>query len=116
MYKVIKKLEVCGAHRLELPYESKCKNLHGHNWKIEICLSAEKLNSCGMVADFALIKKGIEEKLDHKNFNDVVNFNPTAENLAFWIASYCEGEFSCNCDWVKVEESENNTACYAKSK
>ena len=34
MYKIIKKMEVAGAHKLELPYESKCSNLHGHNWNI----------------------------------------------------------------------------------
>ena len=31
MYYVSKRMEVAGAHRLDLPYESKCSNLHGHN-------------------------------------------------------------------------------------
>lgn len=36
MYYIKKELEVSGAHRLCLDYESKCEQLHGHNWIIII--------------------------------------------------------------------------------
>jgi len=29
-------MEIAGAHRLELDYESKCSNLHGHNWIVTV--------------------------------------------------------------------------------
>ena len=36
MYEVIKTLEISAAHKLSLPYESKCTSLHGHNWYITV--------------------------------------------------------------------------------
>ena len=38
MYKITKKMVVAGAHKLCLPYESACQNLHGHNWVITVTL------------------------------------------------------------------------------
>ncbi|MBR5271649.1 MAG: 6-carboxytetrahydropterin synthase, partial [Clostridia bacterium] len=32
MYEVRKRLEISAAHKLALNYDSKCTNLHGHNW------------------------------------------------------------------------------------
>jgi len=31
MYYVSKRLEVAGAHKLRLSYDSPCQNMHGHN-------------------------------------------------------------------------------------
>ena len=67
MYYVRKSLEVSASHQLKLDYESKCENLHGHNWNIEIYLKSEKLDKNGMVMDFTIIKKKIMDKMDHKN-------------------------------------------------
>ena len=116
MYKITKKLEVAGAHKLELPYESKCKSLHGHNWLITVELQSEELTEYGMVMDFTHIKKLIHEPLDHSYINDVIpGINPTAENIAKWIADRLTGEFDgiyVVCTRVEVEESPNNTAIY----
>ena len=116
MYKITKKLEVAGAHKLELPYESKCSNLHGHNWIITVELQSEELTEYGMVMDFTHIKKLIHEPLDHSYINDVIpGINPTAENIAKWIADRLTGEFDgiyVVCTRVEVEESPNNTAIY----
>ena len=116
MYKITKKLEVAGAHKLELPYESKCSNLHGHNWIITVELQSDKLTEYGMVMDFTHIKKLIHEPLDHSYINDVIpGINPTAENIAKWIADRLTGEFDgiyVVCTRVEVEESPNNTAIY----
>ena len=32
MYTVRKRIEISASHSLKLSYESKCENLHGHNW------------------------------------------------------------------------------------
>ena len=116
MYKITKKLEVAGAHKLELPYESKCSNLHGHNWIITVELQSDKLTEYGMVMDFTHIKKLIHEPLDHSYINDVIpGINPTAENIAKWIADRLTGEFDgiyVVCTRVEVEERPNNTARY----
>lgn len=57
MYYVSKRMEIAGAHQLKLPYESKCSNLHGHNWIITVYCKSEKLTTYGMIVDFTKIKK-----------------------------------------------------------
>lgn len=107
MYLIQKRLEISGAHSLTLDYESKCKNLHGHNWQIEIFCASGSLNKNGMVIDFTEIKRMISDKLDHKNLNDVFSFNPTAENIARWICDEIPQAYM-----VEVQESEGNIAVY----
>lgn len=107
MYYVSKRMEIAGSHQLKLNYESKCQNLHGHNWIITVYCKAETLNENGMVADFAKIKNQIHGYLDHQNLNTLFDFNPTAENIAKWIC----GEVA-ECYKVEVQESEGNIAIY----
>ena len=107
MYYVTKRLEISASHRLELDYESKCTCVHGHNWIITVYCRAENLNSNGMVTDFTTIKSLVMDKLDHAMLNDVLPFNPTAENLARWIVDVVP-----NCYRADVQESEGNTASY----
>ncbi len=85
MFYVSKRMVVAGSHRLTLPYDSKCSNLHGHNWVITVFCKAEKLNASGMVADFTHIKRAVHDTLDHANLNELLDFNPTAENIARWV-------------------------------
>ena len=105
MYTVIKTLEVSGAHSLTLPYDSKCKNFHGHNWQIKVTCRSDRLNESGMVIDFMRIKE-IVSRLDHANINDVLSgMNPTAENIARWLCDEIP-----HCVRVEVQESEGNIA------
>ena len=107
MYYVSKRMEIAGAHRLTLDYESKCQNLHGHNWIVVVYCKSKELNHNGMVVDFKHIKNMISDKLDHQYINEIVNFNPTAENMAKWIHDQIP-----NCYKVSVQESEGNIAIY----
>lgn len=81
MYTVIKRMEISASHSLKLSYRSKCENLHGHNWIITVYCRSEVLNEDGMVVDFTHIKETVMGRLDHRNLNEVVSFNPTAENM-----------------------------------
>ncbi len=110
MYEIRKRLEISAAHRLTLDYDSKCSELHGHNWIVDVFLRSETLNANGMIIDFADIKSKVMCRLDHKVLNDVVDFNPTAENMARFI---CE-ELQPFCYRVDVQESADNIASYIK--
>lgn len=102
-------MEISAAHSLKLSYPSKCENLHGHNWIITVYCRSEELNADGMVIDFSHIKEAVKKKLDHQNLNEVLPFNPTAENIARWICDQLPV-----CYKVEVKESESNTAIYEK--
>ncbi len=94
-------------------YDGKCRNLHGHNGKVIITLSASTLDEQGMVADFSLLKKSvspwIDSELDHRmllhkddpfaallaQLGDPVKLldcHPTAENIARLIYEFAKGE------------------------
>ncbi|MDO4172859.1 MAG: 6-carboxytetrahydropterin synthase [Prevotellaceae bacterium] len=109
MYYISKTMEIAGCHRLTLSYESKCEQLHGHNWVVTIHCKARELNKDGMVTDFTQVKERIHGYLDHGNFNELLPFNPTAENIARWICEQVP-----HCYRVEVQESVGNTAVYEK--
>lgn len=123
MFRVSKRMEIAGSHRLELPYESPCTRLHGHNWIITVHCESDSLDENGMVIDFQTIKKIIHGKLDHQNLNEVFDFNPTAENIAYWISEEINKELRkrntsnirvVRCYQVDVQESEGNVATYRR--
>ncbi len=92
MFELKVKSKFAGAHQLTMVGE-KCENLHGHNWKVEVCVTGEKLNSAGVLADFGDIKKAVRNvvdgELDHKFLNELDMFKdmqPTSERIAVYIA------------------------------
>lgn len=107
MYYITKRIEIAACHRLNLSYDSPCQNLHGHNWIIKVYCKAKQLNKNGMVCDFKSIKKKIHGYLDHGNLNELLSFNPTAENIAKWITEQIP-----ECYKAEVQESEGNIAIY----
>jgi 6-pyruvoyltetrahydropterin/6-carboxytetrahydropterin synthase len=82
--------DMASAHFLR-GYQGKCKDLHGHTWKIEVVIASDRLDAIGMVADFAILKKQFKDFLtaiDHVCLNDLPYFqavNPTTENIAKYI-------------------------------
>ena len=97
--------DFASAHTLR-NYPGACSRMHGHNWKVELEIVANKLNELGIAIDFKAMKKSTNEvcdRLDHQYLNDIAPFdiiNPTAEN----IAAYLYGEIGrlINTDFVKV--------------
>lgn len=85
---VSKEFTFDAAHHLHA-YEGKCKNLHGHTYKVVFGVSAIP-NEIGIAADFGEIKKiwqdHIKGWLDHRYLNDTLPpMNTTAENMVVWL-------------------------------
>jgi 6-pyruvoyltetrahydropterin/6-carboxytetrahydropterin synthase len=108
------------AHKLKMVAQ-KCENLHGHNWKVEVCVAGETLDEAGVLMDFGDIKKYLAEimqKLDHKYLNELDYFEggqPTSENIAIFIAKELQASIdhtSVKVSRVNVWESENACASY----
>ena len=121
MYELKVVTHFAAAHQLKM-VSRKCENLHGHNWKIEVCLSGEKLNPAGVLMDFGEIKKEIDvimSELDHKFLNELEFFSddhpPSSENVARFIAEVLQRKFDN--DHIRISsitawESENACAKY----
>jgi 6-pyruvoyltetrahydropterin/6-carboxytetrahydropterin synthase len=120
MYELKVVSRFAAAHQLRMVTE-KCENLHGHNWKVEVYLSGEKLNPAGVLMDFGKIKAHLSEvinSLDHTFLNDLACFhgsNPSSENIARYIATELASQISepgTAVSRVSVWESEDACATY----
>ena len=109
------------AHQLKM-VAKKCENLHGHNWKIEVCVAGEKLNDAGILVDFGELKQNVSEimkTLDHNFLNELDYFDdnnpPSSENIALYIANSLQTMLkdpNVRVTSVTAWESENACATY----
>lgn len=71
------------AHQLYDLEGSKCQNLHGHTYKLEVTVSGKVTGKVPMVMDLhelKLIIMKVIDQVDHQNLNILWNLdNPTAE-------------------------------------
>ncbi|MFA4984423.1 MAG: 6-carboxytetrahydropterin synthase QueD [Candidatus Omnitrophota bacterium] len=116
MYSVKVEANFSAAHNLR-NYKGKCEALHGHNWKVEVALTGDKLDKAGMVMDFKKLKaelKAVLDKLDHGYLNNGAYFrkvNPTSENIARYIYERLKARLKKLAS-VTVWESDNCAASY----
>jgi len=115
-------------------YDGKCKNIHGHRWRVVLEVSKENLDDGGMVIDFTDLKhelKNFADTLDHAfiiekgslryethkalledDFKIVeVDFRPTAENFAKYIFDEFKNK-GYDVRAVEVYETPKNCARY----
>ncbi len=115
MYKISKQFAFSASHILEgLPQEHPCSRLHGHNYVITVHLCADSLNDVGFVKDYRdldNVKKYIDNTLDHRHLNDIIPFNPTAENIAKHLYDIFKTEIP-ELYAVEVSETPKTTAIY----
>lgn len=121
MYKLMIETDFASAHQLR-GYKGKCEVLHGHNWKVQVFVTAEKLNEIDIAIDFSELKritKEIISQLDHKFLNEIYPFteiNPSSENIAFWIYKSLKDRLSdypnISVSAVTVWESDTASATY----
>jgi len=117
MYELKVVTSFAAAHQLTM-VGSKCENMHGHNWRIEVYLTGEKLNAGGVLVDFGEIKAHLAEvmeKLDHKFLNELEYFsdgNPSSENIAYFVATELQTRMDNSSARVsKVAAWESDDAC-----
>ena len=114
-------------------YNGKCRNIHGHRWRVVIEIAGENLDD-GMVVDFTDIKaalKALTDNLDHslvmekdtlkpQTYECLVNegfrimimdFRPTAENFAKYFFDEIKNK-GFNIRAAEVYETPNNCARY----
>ena len=130
-----RRLEFDAAHRVKR-HESKCKNLHGHRYVLEITVSAPELDALGRVVDFGVLKEKlglwIDENWDHQtilweedqSLGSAISsetsqpiyylpYNPTAENMAkYLLENICPKLFVAplKVERIKLWETPNCSA------
>lgn len=85
------------AHQLP-NHDGKCRNLHGHSYKVEVLAAGDLIEDAGspkegMVVDFSDVSRVFKERIhrvcDHQFLNDVL---PVPVTTAEWIAHWILGE------------------------
>ena len=120
MYKLTIRTSFAAAHNL-INYQGDCENLHGHNWKVDVAVTARELDKAGLGIDFKVLKgeaNVVINELDHKYLNEnpaFVTVSPSSENISRYL--YYRLSERLNNDNIKVEsvavwESDNASACY----
>ena len=103
-------------------YKGKCENVHGHNYRVQITVAGEQLDSTGLLVDFIDLKRLTDEViayLDHRFINDLAPFdvlNPSAENLAKYFHDRVSAGFprdaGTRISEVRVWETDTSSAVY----
>jgi len=88
--KIFKTFTFDSAHFLpHVPDGHKCKNTHGHTYRLTVHFEGPLHQELGWVEDFADIKKVVKpivDQLDHQLMNDIEGLeNPTCEAIAIWL-------------------------------
>jgi 6-pyruvoyltetrahydropterin/6-carboxytetrahydropterin synthase len=117
MYELKVITRFAAAHRLTM-VGAKCENMHGHNWKIEVVLQGDRLNSAGVLMDFGDVKallRDIIARLDHQFLNELPMFaggQPSSERIAAFVADQLQQALEVPAVSVsRVSAWESEDAC-----
>ena len=120
MYELKVITRFAAAHQLTM-VGTKCENMHGHNWKIEVFVAGENLDGAGVLVDFGVIKKHVADimsLLDHKYLNELTFFEqkqPSSENIAYLVATELQqriDDSAVRVSRVTAWESDDAAATY----
>ncbi|MBZ5672173.1 MAG: 6-carboxytetrahydropterin synthase QueD [Acidobacteriia bacterium] len=120
MFEISVEYTFAAGHALR-GYKGKCENVHGHNYRVQVMVNGEQLDSTGLLMDFVDLRRGIKglvERLDHRFLNDLAPFdkvNPSAENLAKYFSDELEPqvrERGLQVQAVTVWETDTTSATY----
>jgi 6-pyruvoyltetrahydropterin/6-carboxytetrahydropterin synthase len=117
MYELKIITQFAAAHQIR-GIEGGCERLHGHNWKVEVFVSGDKLDENGLLIDFRDIKDKTEtlmEELDHKFLNELepfITLNPSSENVSRYVYEALSRQL--NTDTIRISKItvwESDSAC-----
>ena len=120
MFEISVEYTFAAGHALR-GYKGKCENVHGHNYKVQVMVGGDQLDSTGLLLDFVELRatiKGLVERLDHRFLNDLQPFdrlNPSAENLAKYFYDELAPkvrERGQQIQAVKIWETDTTSATY----
>jgi 6-pyruvoyltetrahydropterin/6-carboxytetrahydropterin synthase len=120
MYELKVVTRFAAAHQLTM-VGTKCENMHGHNWKIEVYVIGKNLDKAGVLVDFGVIKKHVADIMtmfDHKYLNELAFFEdkqPSSENIAYLIAAELQqriDDSAVSVSRVTAWESDDAAATY----
>src|ERR671918_2146588 len=124
MFEVTVEQTFAAGHALR-HYKGKCENVHGHNYRVQVTVEGERLNSIGLLVDFVELKRVVREvmaRLDHQFINDLEPFtviNPSAENVAKYFydeihsgLNLDDSEVPIRISYVKIWETDTSIAVY----
>src|ERR1035437_3620358 len=94
---VFKQFTFDSAHFLpNVPDGHKCKEIHGHTYRLVVYINGELIKDLDWVMDFAELKKvvvPIVKSVDHKLLNNIKGLeNPTCERIAIWLYDKIKAE------------------------
>lgn len=87
---IFKQFTFDSAHFLpNVPEGHKCREIHGHTYRLTVFVEGDPDPQLGWVIDFAELKAAIEpivKSVDHKFLNKIEGLeNPTCELIAVWL-------------------------------
>ena len=95
-------------------HPGKCRNLHGHSYKLFVLIEGTPDPATGMIIDFDDLSKVVTEKvlsrLDHHFLNDLIPLS-TAENISLWIWEQLKPGLPQLCQ-IEVYETTDNCVIY----
>jgi len=110
---VRRRFEFEAAHRLP-SHPGKCRELHGHSYKLFVKVESAVDEASGMVLDFsdlkAIVSDCVVSRLDHVYVNDLID-NPTAERMALWIWTELKPRLP-GLDEIELQETSNCSVIY----
>lgn len=89
------------AHHLT-EYKGKCENVHGHTYRLRVCIE-EDVKESGLAFDFVELKRIVRERvidvLDHSDLNSRFE-QPSCENIVCWIWETLSGDLNTAEIWL----------------
>lgn len=88
---ISKRFTFSASHQLTtLPERHQRRRPHGHNYEVEVELTGAELDEHGFVLDYgelAPVRRLVDELLDHRHLNDVLDVSPSPDALRTLVGS-----------------------------